>query len=516
MYRHVPEGDSIGAKKNHPRRDEVTVENSYQYIPARGSLNTESFDPEELPYRQAPARNRSRTDNQNKNIERNENRIRDSYRHVEGVHRDRGRFDDYCSGGNEGPGPPRERSYQVYHSTSRSASIESNFNTSPGQVSVRERASHFSRRKNPWLTETYRSYQVYSREEDTNEHHQAHPRAENTYHSRQAYPRDRDPYHSRPPYSEEEDSPRYRRAHPRERDTYPRPQASQGEQNISPSDQSYPREPRTYHSHQPNAREKETSHSYRANLPRRHTSHSRHAHPRDGSSNSSRHGRSEEENTYRSRHTHQREENTYHHRRAHLREEDFYHRHQTHAKEEDNYNNRQSHPGEEDTYHARPAYSRGSDSSNSSQAHSQEKNNSDYYQAHPRKKKASHTHEAPLRDQGPSSSRQAPSGAKESSHKFREEIKTSPPRQPAPKKLAGDLYKSLKVSPDVSHDEIVHAARKRRIEVHPDRRKLPGMSPSELSRIDNEAQEVGLAADTLCDEVSREKYDKALRRGLRS
>lgn len=75
---------------------------------------------------------------------------------------------------------------------------------------------------------------------------------------------------------------------------------------------------------------------------------------------------------------------------------------------------------------------------------------------------------------------------------------------------------TLNVSPDASHDDIVRAARKRRIEVHPDKRKSPEMSPSEVDRIENEAQGVGLAADTLCNEESREKYDRALRRGLRS
>lgn len=42
------------------------------------------------------------------------------------------------------------------------------------------------------------------------------------------------------------------------------------------------------------------------------------------------------------------------------------------------------------------------------------------------------------------------------------------------------------------------------------------MSPSEVDRIENEAQVVGFAADTLCNEQSREKYDRALRHGLRS
>lgn len=91
---------------------------------------------------------------------------------------------------------------------------------------------------------------------------------------------------------------------------------------------------------------------------------------------------------------------------------------------------------------------------------------------------------------------------------------TSSPRPVAPK--GGDLYKTLKVSPEASHAEIVLAARRRRIQVHPDRLKYPGMTQSAVDRIDNEAQNVGLAADTLCDEVSRGRYDRAVRRGLRS
>lgn len=477
MHRYVSDTDPIGAKKNHQRRNEVTVEDSYRHVPARGSLNTDfdqqdNEDAAKISYQQAHPRNRSRADNQDKNTKISESRIRDSYRHVEGVHRDRVGFDDHCSGRNEGglrPGSPRERSDRVYHSTYRPASRESNPD-SRGQVSRKETASLSSHQNNPWLGHNSRSYhQVGSREENTSNYRQAHPRAENSYYA-----------------APEEDTPRYRRAHPRERDTYPSPQASQGERNSSPS---YQREQRTCHSHQTDAREKETRRSYQANLPRGHASHSRHTHLREENSNSSRHGRSEEEDTYRSRHTRPQEENTYCYRQAH--------------------------PREEDTHHARPAYPRDSDTSHSSQAHPREENDSNYHQTHQRKKKASHNHEAPRRDQDPPNSRQAHSGAKESSHASRDEIKTSPPRQPAPK-LAGDLYKFLKVSPNASHDDIVYAARKRRIEVHPDRRKLPGMSPLEISRIDNEAQEVGLAADTLCDEVSREKYDRALRRGLRS
>lgn len=450
MHRYISKTDPIGAENNHQRTNEATIKNSYRHIPARGSLNTDFDQQDNEGAAEKPYRNRSRADNQDEKIESKETRIRDSYRHVEGVHRDKG-FDDHYLGRNEGdlhPGSPRERSEQVYHSTYHPASRKCNSNTSRGQVPQKETASFSSRQNNPWLSDTLRSYhQVGSREENTSN---------------------------------------YRQANPWERNTYPSPQASQENRNTSPS---YQREQRTSHSHQTNAQEKETSHSYHANLPRRHTSHSRQTHSREENSTSSRHGRSEEEETYRSRPTRPREENSDYHRQAH--------------------------PREEDTYHARPAYPRENDTFYASQAHPREENDSNYQQTHPRKKKASYTYEAPRRDQDPSNFRQAHSGAKESSHTSRDEIVPPPTRQPAPK-LAGDLYKALKVSPNASHDDIVYAARKRRIEVHPDRRKLPGMLPSEISRIDKEAQEVGLAADTLCDEVSREKYDRAVRRGLRS
>lgn len=91
----------------------------------------------------------------------------------------------------------------------------------------------------------------------------------------------------------------------------------------------------------------------------------------------------------------------------------------------------------------------------------------------------------------------------------------SPVQQPS---RGGDLYKILKVSPEASHAEIVSVARRRRIEVHPDRLQHhhPGMTPSTVDRIDTEAQNVGLAADTLCDETRRRSYDNSVRRGSRS
>ncbi|KAL8746150.1 MAG: hypothetical protein Q9184_007784, partial [Pyrenodesmia sp. 2 TL-2023] len=72
------------------------------------------------------------------------------------------------------------------------------------------------------------------------------------------------------------------------------------------------------------------------------------------------------------------------------------------------------------------------------------------------------------------------------------------------------LYAYLKVDPTSSHDAIADAARKRRIEVHPDRLKRPGMTQPELKEIDETAKDVGYAADVLLDAAKRSKYDREM------
>lgn len=72
------------------------------------------------------------------------------------------------------------------------------------------------------------------------------------------------------------------------------------------------------------------------------------------------------------------------------------------------------------------------------------------------------------------------------------------------------LYQYLKVHPASSHDAIAEAARKRRIEVHPDRLKRPGMTQSEVKEIDERAKDVGYAADVLLDAAKRSKYDREM------
>lgn len=307
--------------------------------------------------------------------------------------------------------------------------------------------------------------------------------------SGQVSPREHLPYRENNPWLRDsirsyqsrsrEHTSNYRQAHPRAENAYN-------------SRQAYPRERDTYHSRQAYSEEEDT---------RRH----RQAHPRERDTYHSRHARPREEGAYSSRHARPREEDTYHRRQAHPREEDFYY-----SQDEDTYN------GEDDSYPTRQAHPRERDTSYTSQAHSREENSSHYHQAHPRRRETSHSHQAQglPREQDSSRPRRTHPRATDSSQTYRDESESSPLGQPAPK-LAGDLYKVLNVSQDASHEDIVRAARKRRIEVHPDRRKSPGMTPSEVDRIDDEAQGVGLAADTLCDEVSRGKYDRAVRRGLR-
>ncbi|KAI4203832.1 MAG: hypothetical protein LQ346_001709 [Caloplaca aetnensis] len=74
-----------------------------------------------------------------------------------------------------------------------------------------------------------------------------------------------------------------------------------------------------------------------------------------------------------------------------------------------------------------------------------------------------------------------------------------------------DLYERLRVHPLSSNTQIAHAAKKKRIEVHPDRLRKPGMTERELQEIDEIAKDVGYAADVLQDADKRRKYDKERR-----
>lgn len=88
---------------------------------------------------------------------------------------------------------------------------------------------------------------------------------------------------------------------------------------------------------------------------------------------------------------------------------------------------------------------------------------------------------------------------------------TAPPRakrQP----IVGKYYTLLNVSPTASHEEVLRAARNARIKTHPDRLYRPGLSPQSWARIVENAQEVGCAADVLCDVSERLKYDDEIKK----
>ena len=72
-----------------------------------------------------------------------------------------------------------------------------------------------------------------------------------------------------------------------------------------------------------------------------------------------------------------------------------------------------------------------------------------------------------------------------------------------------DYYAILGISSRASPDEIAKAARKMRIETHPDKLKTPGMSAREEKKIDERAAGVGQAADVLMDSAQKRAYDKS-------
>ena len=73
-----------------------------------------------------------------------------------------------------------------------------------------------------------------------------------------------------------------------------------------------------------------------------------------------------------------------------------------------------------------------------------------------------------------------------------------------------DFYAILKISHLATDDQIRGAAKRRRVEVHPDKLKRPGMSESEMDEIDAEASRVGQASDVLLNPEQKLKYDRKL------
>ena len=71
-----------------------------------------------------------------------------------------------------------------------------------------------------------------------------------------------------------------------------------------------------------------------------------------------------------------------------------------------------------------------------------------------------------------------------------------------------DHYLTLGISPLASAEEIKTAAKRKRVEVHPDRLKKEGMDESELAKIDAVAAKVGQAAEVLQNAEQKRKYDQ--------
>ena len=87
-----------------------------------------------------------------------------------------------------------------------------------------------------------------------------------------------------------------------------------------------------------------------------------------------------------------------------------------------------------------------------------------------------------------------------------------PPPRPRQRRLlaaapAEDLYAILGIDRTFNVEEIVKAARKKRVEVHPDRCRTQNLSPEEELVINERAKAVGQAADVLCDDNARAKYN---------
>ncbi|KAL8655449.1 MAG: hypothetical protein Q9226_003042 [Calogaya cf. arnoldii] len=96
--------------------------------------------------------------------------------------------------------------------------------------------------------------------------------------------------------------------------------------------------------------------------------------------------------------------------------------------------------------------------------------------------------------------------------------KASPKRPPKPPinpktRAVMNLYEILGVKLGSSPEDIKRAAKKRRVECHPDRLKRLDMSTAELQAIEDRAQRVGGAAEVLLDPELRKRYNRRLKQG---
>lgn len=73
-----------------------------------------------------------------------------------------------------------------------------------------------------------------------------------------------------------------------------------------------------------------------------------------------------------------------------------------------------------------------------------------------------------------------------------------------------NYYTILGVSPSCTHEEIIKAAKKKRIESHPDRFSGQILGISDVDVIVERSKMVGHAADILCDPTARQKYNSKL------
>ena len=73
-----------------------------------------------------------------------------------------------------------------------------------------------------------------------------------------------------------------------------------------------------------------------------------------------------------------------------------------------------------------------------------------------------------------------------------------------------DFYAILKISHLATDGQIRSAAKRRRVEVHPDQNKKAGMSKSEMDEIDAVAATIGEASEVLLDPEQKLKYDRKL------
>ncbi|KAL9043071.1 MAG: hypothetical protein Q9214_003607 [Letrouitia sp. 1 TL-2023] len=95
-----------------------------------------------------------------------------------------------------------------------------------------------------------------------------------------------------------------------------------------------------------------------------------------------------------------------------------------------------------------------------------------------------------------------------------------PKRDVSPPDYAGaaspppNHYATLGLEPNASMQEIKLAAKRKRIEKHPDKLKQ-GKSQEECAKIDHEAAQVGMAADVLTKSTERAEYDEEIRKWKR-